>query len=832
MTLTKVSCGKPFFWGPMIRQQINFNHHWQFQLADTHPSSADWQDVTLPHDWSVEHPFDQQLDGATGYLPGGTGWYKKEFTQEKQIPNQRVYLIFDGIYNNSEVRLNGECIARHPYGYSPLKLDVTDHLQQHNQLLIKVDRRRYVDSRWYTGSGIYRDVSLVLTHPVHIAIWGNQLLTPKVSDKRATITQTLKLSIPDYLANDERNEVIVYTKIFPKNSDEPVCNLQRRLNLGKLDIENDDTSVTLSLNVNQPKLWSVDQPNLYRVETELKLNGETVDNDEQTIGLRYFNFDSEQGFSLNGTPTKIKGVCLHHDGGLVGAAVPDAVWRRRLNKLKLCGVNAIRSAHNPASTRFLNLCDELGFLVQEEFFDEWDNPKDKRLNMTEQHSDFISRGYTEHFQEHAQNDLTNTLLSRINHPCIFMWSIGNEIEWTYPRNVEATGFFDASWDGNYFWSLPPNSPQQIEQQLATLPRGDYDIGQTAQKLSDWVKQLDTSRPVTANCILPSASYLSGYADALDVIGFSYRRVVYDYGHQHYPKWPIIGNENLGQWHEWKAVLERPHVAGLFLWTGINYMGESHNQWPTRTTNSGLLDAAGFEKPSYAMFKTLWNNEPSIALFTQKASLTDLEFSKETFEAFERDPKAWEQKLWVWPDRNQHWNYQQGEWIIVEVYTNCENVELLLNDQSLGIRTLSEQDDHIMRWAVPFCAGSLVAREVSPVESSAEVLDELRSAGSAADVTISVESTPSDNGYRHVILQNIDADGNPVRHQQQRYTIDVQGAQLIGIDNGAKDGLDAYQSNQITTHNGKALVLVNMSESTAMIKVTTQDGLIQQHLELR
>ncbi|GAL11993.1 beta-galactosidase [Vibrio astriarenae] len=224
-----------------------------------------------------------------------------------------------------------------------------------------------------------------------------------------------------------------------------------------------------------------------------------------------------------------------------------------------------------------------------------------------------------------------------------MWSIGNEIEWTYPRNVKATGFFDAKWDGNYFWSLPPHSPEQIQQLLTELPNIGADIGQTAQRLSRWVKQLDSTRPVTANCILPSASYLSGYADALDVIGFSYRRVVYDYGHEHYPHLPIIGNENLPQWHEWKAVLEREHVAGLFLWTGINYMGESHGKWPVRTTDSGLLDAAGFEKPSYALFRSLWNETPFVQGFTVSANETGYVLDKTAFSAFEKRPTSLENK---------------------------------------------------------------------------------------------------------------------------------------------------------------------------------------------
>ncbi|MGS0523886.1 glycoside hydrolase family 2 TIM barrel-domain containing protein [Zobellia nedashkovskayae] len=293
---------------------------------------------------------------------------------------------------------------------------------------------------------------------------------------------------------------------------------------------------------------------------------------------------------------KIKGVCLHHDGGMVGAAVPDDVWRRRLTKLKKAGCNAIRISHNPGSEAFLNLCDEMGFLVQDEFFDEWDNPKDKRKNMNEQSVDYVTRGYTEHFQEWAEKDLKNTILAHRNHPSIIQWSIGNEIEWTYPRNTDATGFFNnMGWQGNYFFSEPPFTPEQIKEQLKTLPKEKYDIGKTAQKLAKWTKELDTTRYVTANCILPSASHLSGYTDALDVVGYSYRRVIYDYGHKNYPNEVIMGTENLPQWHEWKAVMERPFISGLFLWTGIDYMGESNGGWPKKGTNSGLLNSEVLKK---------------------------------------------------------------------------------------------------------------------------------------------------------------------------------------------------------------------------------------------
>ena len=237
--------------------------------------------------------------------------------------------------------------------------------------------------------------------------------------------------------------------------------------------------------------------------------------------------------------------------------------------------------------------------------------KDKRKNMKEQSVDYITRGYGEHFHKWNKFDLTNTVLCHRNHPSVFQWSIGNEIEWTYLENAKATGFFgNMDWSGNYFWSQPPIGKEKIrevfleEQAKENKP---YQVGKTAQMLSDWTKELDKARPVVANCILPSASFESGYADALDIVGFSYRQVMYDYARKFYPEKTIMGTENLPQYHEWKAIMERPFVSGTFLWTGFDYLGERNESWPSKATASGLFDLAGFEKPGYHMYRTLWND---------------------------------------------------------------------------------------------------------------------------------------------------------------------------------------------------------------------------------
>lgn len=754
---------------------------WRFFLGDVADAiendfdDSKWRVVDVPHDWSVESSFSEDLEGATGYLPGGIGWYRKTF---QSLGTETSYLHFDGVYNNAIVYLNGERLGEHPYGYSPFYYDISDNVRPgENVIAVRVDHSRYCDSRWYTGSGIYREVELIGAARTHIPVWGTFVTTPEVTAESASIQ--LELSVLNSVEGGEVRTVIH----GPSGTAVAECTSQQ------------SDQIVQTIQVASPELWDIDSPKLYQAETQLILGGKVVDVYHTTFGIRTFHFDSKTGFFLNGRRVPIKGVCLHHDGGCVGAAVPDDVWRRRFEKLKVAGVNAVRISHNPGSEAFLRLCDEMGLLVQDEFFDEWDNPKDKRKNMNEEGVDYITRGYTEHFQEWAERDLKNVMYAHRNHPSIFQWSIGNEIEWTYPRNAEATGFFNADWTGNYFWQQPPHSIDEIKRLLDELPRGEYDIGETAQKLSKWVKEVDQTRPVIANCILPSSSYQSGYADALDVIGFSYRRVIYDYGFEHFPDLPIMGTENVAQWHEWKAIEERPFVAGTFLWTGIDYLGESNGLWPKRSNDSGMLDTAGFEEPSYHMMKTLWSDEPHVHLTTQLLEKSPYTYDDGTGFIGEDDPEAWQKKVWIWHDVNTHWNYSEGELIAVEVYSNLHEIELFLNGESLGIKKLSDFDDRIFKWAVPFVEGTLEAR-------AANSSDSLVTAGAPANIDMQVDGL-------HVIAQLVDENGIPVKHDEREIMFNVTGdARILGVDNGLPTSTQDFQSNRITTSQGRCLVVLS------------------------
>ncbi|MDZ8117524.1 sugar-binding domain-containing protein [Pontiella agarivorans] len=759
------------------RKTVSLNGDWKFIKDDVSGAeaadfdAAAWRTVKVPHDWSVEESFSNDWEGATGYLPGGIGWYRKTF---QSLETAVTYLHFDGVYNHATVYLNGEKLGDHPYGYSPFYYDISDQvISGENVIAVRVDHSRYCDSRWYTGSGIYRSVELVGTSETHIPVWGTFITTPEISDKKASVNVQIEISSP--------KDAEVSTTIIDPD--------------GKTVAQGSVAAEALTIQtfeVSSPRKWDVDTPNRYKAICSVFKAGKMVDEYETVFGIRSIRFDADEGFFLNGKNMKIKGVCLHHDGGCVGAAVPKDVWRRRFATLKAGGCNAIRIAHNPGSDEFLDLCDEMGLLVQDEFFDEWDHPKDKRLNQNEQHDDYISRGYTEHFQEWAEKDLKAVMRAHRNHPSIFQWSIGNEIEWTYPRNAEATGFFDMGWEGNYFWEQPPNSIEEIKRLLKELPREEYDIGETAQRLAKWTREMDTSRPVIANCILPSASYESGYADALDIIGFSYRRVIYDYGHENYPKLPLMGTENLGQWHEWKAIEERDFVSGTFLWTGIDYMGEVNGQWPKNTLDSGLLDRAGFEKGSYHMMKTLWCNEPHVHLTSQTLEKSPYVFDASTGFIGEADSNAWKTKTWIWHDVNTHWNYADGEMIAVEVYSNCPSVELFLNGESLGRKKLSDFEDHIYKWAVPYKPGKLEARADG-------ASDLLQTAGVPASIQLCADGM-------HVIAQLVDAAGIPVKTEERKIFFAVEGGTLIGVDNGSPFNIQDYQSDCIITAQGRCLLI--------------------------
>ncbi len=786
---------------------MNLNLDWKFILDDLlsgHLIDLDesaFQTVHLPHDYSITQPYHREEgDGCTGYLVGGVAWYRKHISITEQDLTGVAMLTFDGIYNRANIYVNEHFVAFHPYGYSPCQLDISPYLRAgDNVIAVHVDHSRYADSRWYTGSGIYRSVDLTILPKTHIPLWG-------VKVESEVTAQRAKLHIKTQILGD--HPVVLTSTIYDPNQKEVV----QITNLVQ------DEQVKQDITIHHPQLWELGEGRQYTLKSTITADGQVTQTTLTKFGLREFHFDVDKGFYFNGVHTKIKGVCLHHDGGLVGAAVPISIWRHRLQTLMEGGVNAIRTAHNPASSEFLDLCDDMGLLVQEEFYDEWDNPKDKRYNGKESKVDYITRGHCEFFKDYAKQDLQAVVRRDWNHPCIFQWSIGNEIEWTYPKYNIATGYFSANASGNYFWDLPPYHVDEIRAHIAKLPRERYEIGDTAHKLAGWTRELDTTRPIIANCILPTASYESGYVDALDLVGFSYRQVVYERSHQNYPDKPIIGTENLAQWHEWKQVLDKEYISGIFLWTGVDYLGESGNTdvWPRKATASGLLDTAGFPKPSYHMFKSLWTETPTIYLATQTLQKSLYELSGGAL--VEKSQKSWERRLWVWQDVNEHWNYTADELVVAEVYSNCPSVTLYLNDTPLETKYLADCPDRIYKWCIPFAEGHLKA--VGHTEQG-ELYTQLDTACDEIRVMLTANSTEPPIGRDQVCrieAQLVDPYNRPVRHLDCEISFEILGHfGIFGVDNGSPDFVGDHFSHQIMTNAGRALLILgDMRDEVASI----------------
>lgn len=820
-----------FFTGIIFGQQtetqreIDFNFGWKFLLQqDTTalknvPLKDDnWRDIRLPHDWSVELSFDSKLEGATGYLPGGVGIYQKHFELPSDSGDKKVYILFDGVYNNATFWLNGKLLGENPYGYSPVYFDLTPYLKsngEENIITVHVDHSRYADCRWYTGSGIYRNVKLVTLNKLHIPIWGTFVTTPKISNEEATVNIKTKIENE----SKSRNKFVLSTAIFDNKGN-------------KITEQNDDLKISgnkseefeQTLAVANPKLWDTENPNMYKAVTSIIKDGLVIDQYTTPFGIRSLHFNKNIGFSLNGKRTDVKGICIHHDGGLVGAAVPEGVWRRRFEALKACGVNAIRTAHNPYSEEFLNLCDEMGILVQNEFFDEWDYAKDKRKNYHDRNNDYITRGYVEHFQEWSKSDLTRTMLRDRNHPSVFQWSIGNEIEWTYLHYRYVTGFWkdpnDPQNSGGYWGSAPMFTPEEMKKRYDESEKGKYILTETAQKLNSWVKALDTTRPTTANLVVPQTSLVSGYADAVDIAGFSYRNKDIPWALENFPHKQITINENPGTWDDWKQVLEHPSVFSIFMWTGIDYIGERDGDWPEKSGWGDLLDLAGFKYQGWNYFKSIWVDKPHISIGTLPIAESGFKAKGISGQQLPENANAYK-----WRDSNMHWNYNDGEEVVVEVCSNYSIVELLLNGRSLGRRSMSESPDRLFRWTIPFEAGTLTAKAGF---DGSEIVAELHTTTKPVGFTLTTDKTNlKADGYdvAHLIVQLVDEKGREVKTDNAQIEFELEGdARILGVDNGARDNIQDFQSNTIETSKGRCLLIVqsNRTKGPIKIKATSQE----------
>ena len=713
-----------------MRQVSLFNDDWKFIKADapgaeaTNFNDRGWQAVTLPHDWSIEGPFDPQWASATGFLPGGVGWYRRTFALPEASASCRVFLHFDGVYCNSEVWINGHFLGKRPSGFASFRYDLTPFLKhgEENAVAVKVDHSHYADARWYTGSGIYRNVFLIQTDPVHIQQWGVFVTTPTVTAEQAEIAA--EVSLHNH-TNSPADVQIALT--LCDSAGIVVAEAEAAISVPP----GGEQSVRQLLSLTQPRLWSVEQPELYTLRTELRRNGEAIDREDTPVGLRAFHFDADQGFFLNGQNLKLKGVCLHDDAGALGTAVPPKVWERRLKTLKSAGVNAIRMAHNPHMPELYDLCDQLGFLVQDEAFDEWELGKRKwkaGWNVGEAGTD----GPHEHFAEWAEADLRDMIRRDRNHPSIIMWSIGNEID--YPNDPYTHEILDTG-----------NNPQIYGRGYEpNFPHSDR-LGQVAQRLVAIAKQCDTTRPITAAISAASVSNLTGFADALDVVGYNYQEGRYPSDHARYPGRVLYGSENGMRWDFWQAVADNPYISGQFLWTGIDYLGEA-GRWPTHGSGAGLLDLAGLPKPEYYFRRSIWTAAPMIYL-----GVSAVPDGGETV------------TLWTHKNADPVWRGEGGELRRVSAFTNCPQAELFLNGRSLGLKTPSADGGHIAWWDIPYEAGTLTLNGLDKA-GTIVATDTLKTSGPAkslrAETDLGVIAADGID-LAHVLVTVVDEHGTPV-----------------------------------------------------------------------
>ncbi len=723
-----------------------FNDGWRFTWGDATgaeaPDFADagWWSVKLPHDWSIEGVFDQKWASATAFLPGGIGWYRKTFETPADASGKSVAIHFDGIYKQSKVWCNGHLLGERPNGYVPLDYDLTPYLKpagQKNVIAVRVDHSEFADSRWYPGSGIYRNVFLRVTDPVHVAADGTYVTTPQVS---AAASQVM---FSTTIENDGNTDAdIVVNNFIEDGAGHTVGHLElpRKIAAGSENV------VVGNLSIAHPALWSADTPALYELETRVIKNGREVDRYRTRFGIREVKFDPAHGLFVNGISTKMKGVCLHEDAGALGSAIPVEVWERRLRLLKEAGCNAIRTSHNPPAPEFLDLCDRMGFLVMDEAFDEWTKGKKKWVDAWNG-SRFSLDGYETAFDQWADRDLQAMVRRDRNHPSIILWSIGNEID--YPNDP-----------------YPLNSPE-------LLP--------VAQRLVKDVKALDTTRPVTAAC---AAIRSNLFFPALDVVGYNYQEQLYAQDHAEHPERVIYGSENKHTVQAWEAVEKNDFVAGQFLWTGIDYLGESRG-WPSRGNSSGILDLAGFPKPNYYFRQSLWTAKPMVYLDLTSGG--------------------------------------RGQRPGIVCYTNCQSVELIADGKSVGEQKLPPE--RVLRW--PTMDRVTTLRAIGKNDGKVVCEFNWKKPGDAKKLVLHVDATRMNpTPARHVAQVEVDvADiaGNRVTTAAQEICITFDGsARLLGIESGDQTSHEDYQGNFRHARNGRLLVYVE-TDGTVTIHATA-DGL--------
>jgi beta-galactosidase len=720
-----------------------------------------WRTVSVPHDYSIEGPIaqDNPSGAAGGFFPGGVAWYRTTLQQPRLAAGRRQFAVFDGVMANSDVWINGHHLGHRPNGFVSFVYELTPFLKPGaNLLAVRVDNAREPSLRWYLGGGIYRQVRIVETGRTMIAPWGSFVTTPQVADESAQVRVQSTVDSPDggrlalrVRLRDPDGKLVGTLQTRPV----PVAAGAR-------------AELQAELKVTKPLRWDIDHPALYTAQVSLLRNGKPVDAEEVSFGIRTFDFDPAKGFFLNGRPLKIYGVALHADGGALGTAVPLSLWRHRLEELRKLGVNAVRTAHNATAPEFLDLCDRMGFLVMDEFFDQWTLPK-------------VPYDYSLYFKDWAERDAADLVRRDRNHPSIILYSAGNEIRDT----------------------TQPEVAREWLQRLLKVYHGT-----------------DPTRPVTQALFRPNSSkdYDNGYADLLDVVGQNYREQEILAAHAQKPSRKIIGTENTHEVNQWVALRDHPEYAGQFLWTGVDYLGEA-GHWPTIGTGSGLLLTTGLARPRAFERQSWWTSAPMVRIARRVATLSQSVVepvfgpggapAQQPAQAAPKAKPRFAQPLVAdWSPRKR-----DGQVETLEVYTNADEVELSLNGRVVGTQECHADATPIV-FKVPFEAGVLTAkaRRGGVVVAS----DELRTAGAPARLVLTLDRLRAAlqrdvNDVLAVTATLVDADGVRIPDNATLVEFAAQGQGTIAaVDNGNLLDHDPYQASRRKLYDGHAVAYLRAS----------------------
>ena len=767
-----------------------FDEGWKFFKGDAMGAEApdyddtNWRNIDLPYDWSIEDlgethtafkeldpkpagPFspDSPGDISTGFVLGGIGWYRKHFRINPEDIGKIIRLTFDGIYMNSEIFINGKHVGSHPYGYTPFNLDITPYLYldgRNNVLAVRVANTGR-NSRWYSGSGIYRHVWISLTDPLHLDRMGMFVYTSDVTHEYAKVN--VDASVINYF--DHLLEAEVRTEIIDPDG-EAVSELHQSISLapGETGI------VHIEESIQAPRLWSIDNPELYLVRMSLLRDGREADQLSSTLGIRDIKFSVEKGFQLNGETVLIKGGNMHHDNGPLGAAAIDRAEYRRVELMKAYGFNAIRTSHNPPSRQFLDACDQLGLLVMDESFDQWQRPKNPE-------------DYNLYFDDWWEKDIEAMVKRDRNHPSVIIWSIGNEIN----ERADSSGL-----------------------ELTKL-------------LKRKVKSLDPTRPVTAAICrfweFPGRPWedTEPAFELLDIAGYNYQWQRYEDDHKKFPERIILGTESIALevFENWIMVEKYPWVLGDFVWTSMDYLGEAGignalldsetKGWPWFNAYCGDIDLCGFKKPQSHYRDVVWGISP-----LEIAVHRPLPEGRKEIVSF-----------WGWPDEMQSWNWtgHEGEDMAISIYSRLDSVVLELNGKKAASTVFVDSMKYRATIKIPYAPGELIAKGY--LNGALSELKTLKTTGKARSIKLTVDRNTiyaDRNDLAYITAEILDESGIRIPDAEEVLSFRIEGnGELAGVGNGNPTDIKSFQSPFCTTFNGRCLLIVRpLKEETGEVLV--------------